>query len=748
MRGSRTRLELDDDFSPFHVQPHAQRSLSARTPEHCLNVALGSDSSFQQASLEQVLAALAPSCSEAARTRLKEEGIETSLDLAGLDVPDLRKLLQDMGLRMIERGRVLRWAAVTEGERLKSLAETKTGRLPRRGSFVMEGDADRASSAVEGTAGTPARQISAATLECLLLQSDDETPRHRLQRTKTLDELEGNAEFWCQIIGNAPLRKDILSQSLSRRDAQFSNAVMNEDFRENVIEDLFDLNPERLKEIYDSVDRDNDGRIRKDELCEALLKCGVHGLEDTLEKVLNEISVNDDLSLDLSAFESMLTRLKLAQLLTQLTASTSVKAVAKNLIITDYNPKNARQFVLDDQLRTFFFGHRDEEYPMRWVHMNSFDMTLFLALTVKYQLHPLCVEDVIHQSISKVDRYGEHYFVSIEHLCLVGAEWKQGQGVVQVQGRHVTIFAAGPPHFDTIITVAQPDRSFSKDWPGRHSEVPNLQDPWVEKLQKRLKATRSRARERLADYLMYAIIDLCADDLLAVTRAFTARLTEREEKLRLRRLTSEQEKLEWFDEVGVIRLQIAVVSRRLRGLKGIVRRLGDDSDMAPVHQYLADVADHVNDAYGDAGHLQERAQHLLDAYEHCEDRAADRKQQEAALQQAEWQKLQTMQDERMNRTLFILTVSTTLFTPLTFITGVYGMNFVNSAGKPTIPELVNPSGYFYFWCFVVIYLVCSGFCVLYVYRRLTRMQRRLEDADHPRIGSNHDCGESYAMMSP
>lgn len=725
-----------------------QRSLSAnlRTPEHHQYFASGSDS---VASLEQVLAALAPSCSEAARARLMEEGIETALDLAGLDVSDLRKLLQDMGLRMIERGRVLRWAAVTEEERLKRLSEHRSGR-PRLGSssFVLEGEADQASTAHEGRPGTPARHKSAATLKSLLLQSGDESPSRRIERTKTLDELEENAEFWCGIIGNAPLRKDIVSQSLSRRDAQFSNVVINEDFRENVIEDLFDLNPERLKEVYDSVDRDNDGRIRKDELREALVKCGVHGLEDTLERVLKEISVNDDLSMDLSAFESMLTRLKLAQLLSVLTASTSVKVVAKNLIITDYNPQKVRQFMLEDQLQTFFFGHRDELYPMRWVHMSSFDMTLFLALTVKYQLHPLSVEDVIHQSISKVDRYGEHYFVSMEHLCLVGPEWEQGKGVVQVQGRHVTIFAAGPPHFDTIITVAQPDRSFSKDWPGRTLELPNVQDSWVEKLQKRLKAARSRARERLADYLMYAIIDLCADDLLAVTRAFTARLTEREEKLRMRRLTSEQEKLDWFEEVGVIRLQVAVVSRRLRGLKQIVRRLGDDADMSPVHQYLADVADHVNDAYGDAGHLQERAQHLLDAYEHAEDRAADKKQQETALQQAEWQKLQTQQDERMNRTLFILTVSTTLFTPLSFITGVYGMNFVNQDGKPTIPELLNPQGYFYFKCFVVIYLICSCWCVCCVYRRLTRMQRRLADAVDPRARADDDCGSSYAMMSP
>merc|ERR1719210_991486 len=102
------------------------------------------------------------------------------------------------------------------------------------------------------------------------------------------------------------------------------------------------------------------------------------------------------------------------------------------------------------------------DFPMRWVHLCKFDLTLLLALTVKYQLHPLSVEDVIDQAPTKIDRYEGHYFAAIEHLEVTGGT--DGRTPVKIVGRHVTLFCAGPPHLDTVITVSQTDRSFAQDW--------------------------------------------------------------------------------------------------------------------------------------------------------------------------------------------------------------------------------------------------------------------------------------------
>ena len=55
-----------------------------------------------------------------------------------------------------------------------------------------------------------------------------------------------------------------------------------------------------------------------------------------------------------------------------------------------------------------------------------------------------------------------------------------------------------------------------------------------------------------------------------------------------------------------------------------------------------------------------------------------------------------MQGQRMNEIMKVLTIVSTIFIPLTFMAGIYGMNFDN------IPELHNENGYFYLWGLMVV----------------------------------------------
>merc|ERR1712113_978898 len=99
---------------------------------------------------------------------------------------------------------------------------------------------------------------------------------------------------------------------------------------------------------------------------------------------------------------------------------------------------------------------------------------------------------------------------------------------------------------------------------------------------------------------------------------------------------SDKSKLRWFNEVNLIRLQLAV------GLR-LLRRLTDDKDLSQtLASYLQDVSDHVNEAYEDAGHLVEKCRSMSAGYEHLEDRAQEKMHREAA-------EIQNLQDERMNK---------------------------------------------------------------------------------------------------
>merc|ERR1740138_1478132 len=97
-----------------------------------------------------------------------------------------------------------------------------------------------------------------------------------------------------------------------------------------------------MSEVYASVDRDADGFLLKDELREGLRRCEIHGLDNALERVLQVVSTSDDGSLQLAAFESMLSRLKLAQLLSLPTFSLRSSPSAGDdavptLTVLDYN---------------------------------------------------------------------------------------------------------------------------------------------------------------------------------------------------------------------------------------------------------------------------------------------------------------------------------------------------------------------------------------------------------------------------
>jgi len=363
----------------------------------------------------------------------------------------------------------------------------------------------------------------------------------------------------------------------------------------------------------------------------------------------------------------------------------------------------------------------DEVPPVRWVHMQNFDLTLLLALTVKYSLHPLSVEDVIEQCPTKIDRFGGNYFLAIELLVLSeGIVATKGKQPVRVRGQHVTAFCSGPPSLDTLLTVTQTDRNFAEDWPGGATaqrgmsawKAPGVgtQSPgWSEKLQQRLMATRSRLREGQADFLLYTVVDLCADDLVAVTRAYLARLAWLEEDLR----TRGEESLIDLGEVSLARLQLAVVARRLRSLQRVVRRASDYRDLHTTGSadYWKDCADHLEEAHDDALHLVERCAALKAAHEQVHERG---QAEQLQLQREE----QTAQAERMNNMLFFLTVATTLCTPLQFVSGVYGMNFVDDEGLPTIRALRDPEGYNRFWTGVLAYLVAALSCSFLLYCRL------------------------------
>lgn len=666
----------------------------------------------------EVVRELAPGCRASVPARMQREGIITSADLAGLDKEDLREL----GFTMLERSRLLRWANSGSYE---FFAETPTaGELVKGSSSLMVMD--------NFDFGAPLLQPEMATPEA------DEAQKLLDEAQRLLDEVEQQADFWCNLV--QPNARATHAGPFARPEtptvARFNSFGEEvDDVRENMLE-FFDTTSERVVHHYNRMlSRSPGGVLSMEALRHALTRCGLPNFVDkTLDEVVERVhrarprssKAVHDKRITLVEFESVLSRLKLAQLLTgayrmPMDADTlggrrlelGYKHVNGRLVAIDYTTQATERpkEIERSKFREFFFGHRKrpkgpcEPPTIRWVHMAGLDLTLLLALMVKYSLHPLGVEDVIEQCPTKLDRYGNHYFAILEQLFLADQppDGQQGYEPVRVHGRHLAIFCGGPPKFDTIITVTEPDHDEKEDWPGGAiRDATGAGEAWVLKLKQRLEATHSRLRERRADFLMHQILDLSCDEYLKVTRAYTTRLSVLEG---LPHVSTEGGPSDWLGEVSLAQQQLAVVSRRLRGLQRLIRRVVEDGDLAAgTSAYVGDVRDHIDEAYEESAYLAEKCRTILETSERALERHSHLCRQKA--------------DERLNMMVFALTVATAIWAPVQFMAGVYGMNFVDAAGTPTIPELLWPNGYFDFWGLTLAYLVSSCTCAALLYQHL------------------------------
>ena len=86
---------------------------------------------------------------------------------------------------------------------------------------------------------------------------------------------------------------------------------------------------------------------------------------------------------------------------------------------------------------------------------------------------------------------------------------------------------------------------------------------------------------------------------------------------------------------------------------------------------------------------------LRDAYDHCV-QTIDMVESLKEISASNIDMYLSIISNRMNEIMKVLTVTSAIFIPLTFIVGVYGMNFEN------MPELQSEHGYFFVWGFMIL----------------------------------------------
>jgi magnesium transporter len=254
-----------------------------------------------------------------------------------------------------------------------------------------------------------------------------------------------------------------------------------------------------------------------------------------------------------------------------------------------------------------------------------------------FGLHPLLLEDVVstHQR-PKFEAHGEHLFFVLK-MMLHDPE----TGTIEMEQVSVVIGRG------LVITFQERER--------------DTFDP----VRRRLADPATRVRQHGADFLAYALVDTVVDGYFAVLEwigdrieALEDRLIERPDQPTLRDV--------YHVKRSLVELRRAVWP--LRDALGVMGRGDTPLIQAATLPYLRDVQDH--------------ALRVIDTIETFRDMTATLV--EMYISGA---------SQRLNEVMRILTVISTIFIPLTFIVGVYGMNF------DILPEL------HWWWAYPVLWII-------------------------------------------
>jgi len=250
----------------------------------------------------------------------------------------------------------------------------------------------------------------------------------------------------------------------------------------------------------------------------------------------------------------------------------------------------------------------------------------------QYELHPLVLEDIVNTTQRpKIDEYDDYLFIVLKMLYYDNDENIVIEQVSFVLGKNYVLSfqEAEGDVFDTV--------------------------------RERLRHGNGRIRGLKSDYLLYALIDAVVDHYFSIIETLGNKIEDLENDL-FAGNTRENINI----EVQQLKREILKVRRAIFPLREIINRI-EKGEHPLIYKrtitYYRDIYDHLIQVSENIDIYREMIWSLMDMY-------------------------MTTISNRMNEVMKVLTIMSSIFIPLTFLAGIYGMNF------EYIPELKYKNGYF------------------------------------------------------
>jgi magnesium transporter len=321
-----------------------------------------------------------------------------------------------------------------------------------------------------------------------------------------------------------------------------------------------------------------------------------------------------------------------------------------SLRVMAYGPEDYRE----DEIRADQIPQYRDSWPMVWINVDGLgDESVLRQLAEIFNLHRLALEDVVNLGQrAKVEGYDEDLFI-----------------VVRSPGG-----SAGAPEQVTLLVG-----------PGFVVSFQEHRGDSFDGVRERIRHGKGRIRKTGSDYLAYALIDAVIDSYFPVLEDIAESLE-----------SLEQEVLASPDQQTVS--QIYEVKRRLLGLRRTI---------SPHREALNAL---IRDAGGQIS--EETGLYFRDTYDHCV-RIIELVESQRDLCSDLMATYLSVVSNRMNEVMKVLSIIGTVFIPLGFIAGLYGMNFDPAVSRWNMPELG------WYWGYPAVLLLMAGVAIalLVVFRR-------------------------------
>jgi magnesium transporter len=289
---------------------------------------------------------------------------------------------------------------------------------------------------------------------------------------------------------------------------------------------------------------------------------------------------------------------------------------------------------------------------INWVNLDGLsNLAIIEKLQAHFSLHALLVEDILNDQRPKAEEYEDYLFVTLKMLYRIDGTEVDYEQISFVLGSNY------------LLTFQEKEG--------------DLFDAFRE----RIRQDQGRVRKKKADYLLYRLIDITVENYYNVLDTIGEHIDEMESTIR----TTNSD--ETFQNIQNIKKELIYLHKALYPLRDALGKvLKDESDFIQEENvpYFSDVYDHVI--------------HLIDSLDTYRDLTSGLTDQHINIQ-----------NSRLNDVIRLLTIISTIFIPLTFIVGVYGMNF------EYFPELHWKYGYAAIWG--VMLTIAAGMVAYFRYKR-------------------------------